>query len=106
MLHRSRHSGAISVTFFGGNEYYTIATMFDDGKIKDIRDYCEADVLNTYLVYLRYQHHSGVLSTESYNQAVGDILSLIQQEKESRPHLGEFFTAWQEACGDCFMLNP
>ena len=31
-----------------------VAPMFDEGRIEEIRDYCETDVLNTYLVYLRY----------------------------------------------------
>lgn len=81
-----------------------VATLHDEKRIKDIRDYCEGDVLNTYLVYLRYQHHNGLLTRESYNQAVGDILSLIQNEKDQRPHLGEFFTSWEEACNGSFTL--
>ncbi len=81
-----------------------VAQMYDDKKVKEIRDYCETDVLNTYLVYLRYMHHRGVLSTENYNQSVGDILSLIDGEKAKRPHLGEFFEAWDDACASDFML--
>lgn len=81
-----------------------VTEMFDNKQLKEIRDYCETDVLNTYLVYLRYQHHRGDMSTEAHNQAVGDVLSLIQNEGEERKHLAEFFTAWEEACDSRFTL--
>ncbi len=81
-----------------------VTEMYDNKQVKNIRDYCETDVLNTYLVYLRYQHHRGDLSTESYNQAVGDVLSLIQNEGEERKHLGEFFSAWEASCDSKFTL--
>lgn len=81
-----------------------VAPMYDAGKVKEIRDYCEADVLNTYLVYLRYQQHRGDITTETYNQAIGDVLSLIDNEKEERKHLGEFFEAWEESCKGKFTL--
>jgi predicted PolB exonuclease-like 3'-5' exonuclease len=81
-----------------------VSEMYDDGKIKEIRDYCETDVLNTYLVYLRYMQHRGDVSIEGYNKSIGDVLSFIDNEKEKRPHLGEFFTAWEDACGGKFVL--
>jgi len=37
-----------------------------DGKITLIRDYCETDVLNTYLVFLRLQYIRGILSSLDY----------------------------------------
>jgi 3'-5' exonuclease len=39
---------------------------FRDGRIDAIRSYCEADVANTYLVYLRFQVLRGLLSAESH----------------------------------------
>jgi len=81
-----------------------VSEMVDQGRIDDIRDYCETDVLNTYLVYLRHMHHRGKLSTDAYNRAVADLVSLIETEGESRPHLTEFMTAWGESAGNDFML--
>lgn len=82
-----------------------VSAMFDDGRLAEVRDYCETDVLNTYLVYLRWQHHRGQLTTEGYNRAVADIVSLIETEGEARPHLGAFLEAWGEASGNTFMLD-
>ena len=81
-----------------------VADMFDSGRIGEIRDYCETDVLNTYLVYLRHRLHAGGLSLEGYNRAVADIISLIEAEGAERPHLSAFLEAWAEASGNTFML--
>lgn len=82
-----------------------VAEMWDQKKIGAIRDYCETDVLNTYLVYLRHMLHRGTLTRESYNRAVADIVSLIETTMVARPHLGEFLTAWGEASGNRFTLG-
>jgi len=81
-----------------------VAETYDAGGIGDIRNYCETDVLNTYLVYLRWQHHTGALATDDLNRANADVIALIEAEKESRPHLGEFLEAWGEACGNEFTI--
>ncbi|MGB2337645.1 MAG: 3'-5' exonuclease, partial [Alcanivorax sp.] len=41
---------------------------FQDGDLKGIRDYCETDVLNTWLVYLRFQLMRGELDATGYDQ--------------------------------------
>ncbi|MEK9672248.1 MAG: 3'-5' exonuclease [Rhodospirillaceae bacterium] len=82
-----------------------VAGMYDDGRIKEIRDYCETDVLNTYLVYLRYQHHRRVLTTEAHDRAVADVISLIEAKGGERPHLNQFLDAWGEASGNKFLLS-
>ncbi len=72
-----------------------VAGMYEDGQIKEIRDYCETDVLNTYLVYLRYMLHRADLTKDAYDKAVTDVIGMIEEEKAVRPHLGEFLEAWQ-----------
>ena len=81
-----------------------VAQMVDDGQIAEVRDYCETDVLNTYLVYLRHMHHRGKLSTEGYNRAVADVVSLIESEGETRPHLKDFLDAWGASSDNAFTL--
>jgi len=41
---------------------------FRDGRIEAIRSYCEADVANTYLIYLRFQRLRGTLSATGYER--------------------------------------
>ncbi|MED5388422.1 MAG: 3'-5' exonuclease [Pseudomonadota bacterium] len=65
---------------------------FQEGDIKGIRDYCETDVLNTWLVYLRFQLMRGELDPTGYDQE----LTLLQDylKAEGHPHFLGFLEAW------------
>ncbi|MFT6341577.1 MAG: putative PolB exonuclease-like 3'-5' exonuclease [Alcanivorax sp.] len=66
---------------------------FQEGNLKGIRDYCETDVLNTWLVYLRFQLMRGELDPTGYEQE----LTLLQDylKAEGHPHFLGFLEAWQ-----------
>ena len=68
---------------------------FQDGDLKGIRDYCETDVLNTWLVYLRFQLMRGELDATGYDQE----LALLQDylKEEAHPHFLAFLDTWQKA---------
>ncbi len=67
---------------------------YAQGNIKAIRDYCETDVLNTFLVYLNYQRNRGILDQTQYLDECRLIRkSLIDSDL---PHLIEFEKAWIE----------
>lgn len=62
------------------------------GDLAGIRDYCELDVLNTYLVYLRLERVRGRLDPQGHArecQLVRDTLA-----GDERPHLQAFLRAW------------
>jgi 3'-5' exonuclease len=64
------------------------------GGLQRIRDYCETDVLNTYLIYLRFQLVRGHLSTE---QHVHELTRVRKFLAEAGPaHFKEFAAAWPE----------
>jgi len=65
---------------------------FQEGNLKGIRDYCETDVLNTWLVYLRFQLMRGELDPTGYEQE----LTLLQDylKAEGHPHFLGFLEAW------------
>lgn len=66
---------------------------FLDGDIVAIRNYCETDVLNTYLIFLRFQLLRGRLSVAEYNE---NCLRLeTQLRSENKSHLLEFLDAWE-----------
>jgi hypothetical protein len=64
------------------------------GDIQSIRDYCETDVLNTYLVYLNYQRNRGQLDQQQYL----DECQLVRKSlaASGHAHLVEFEKAWIE----------
>jgi predicted PolB exonuclease-like 3'-5' exonuclease len=65
---------------------------FKAGEIAAIRDYCETDVLNTYLVYLRFQLIRGQLTEAGYAQELELLRSTLQQD--DRAHIREFLEHW------------
>ncbi len=70
--------------------------MFRANKLKEIRDYCELDVLNTYLLYLKYSQHSGNLTKSNYAKCMQDVISYLESNSEKRSHLSNFLNAWLE----------
>lgn len=66
---------------------------YKQGDVAGIRNYCETDVLNTYLVYLRWLLTSGNITELIYEQYCEQLSQwLLQQEKS---HFNEFVEAWQ-----------
>ncbi len=73
-----------------------VSGLYDEGRLQEIRDYCETDVLNTYLVYLRYMQHKGELSLENYNQAIADVVLFLENNKDEKKHFADFSEAWKK----------
>ena len=67
---------------------------FQEGDIKGIRDYCETDVLNTWLVYLRFLLMRGDLDTVGYEQELSLLKDYLAEE--GLPHFQSFLEAWQK----------
>ena len=63
-----------------------------NGKVDEIRDYCETDVLNTYLVYLRFEYMRGNLDDKDLEREYALVRSTIASMDV--PHLNEFAAAW------------
>jgi predicted PolB exonuclease-like 3'-5' exonuclease len=64
------------------------------GDVKSIRDYCETDVLNTFLVYLNYQRNRGQLDQQQYLAECRLVREVLVDS--GQPHLVEFEKAWIE----------
>jgi predicted PolB exonuclease-like 3'-5' exonuclease len=66
---------------------------YQNGEIAAIRNYCETDVVNTYLVYLRFQLMRGVLSQDQYQQESELVRATLV--KSTEPHWHEFLGQWK-----------
>jgi len=66
-----------------------------EGGIKEIRDYCETDVLNTWLVYLRFEFMRGNLDAKDLQREYALVRSTLAGMDQ--PHLNEFLQAWPES---------
>jgi predicted PolB exonuclease-like 3'-5' exonuclease len=63
------------------------------GRIADIRSYCETDVLNTYLIYLRFELIRGKLTPAAHSAELGRARDWLREREES--HWREFAAAWK-----------
>ncbi|WP_455234754.1 3'-5' exonuclease [Thiogranum longum] len=65
------------------------------GEIEGIRNYCETDVLNTFLVYQRFQLIRGHLTQAAYETEIELLRSTL--EHEDKQHFREFLEHWETA---------
>ena len=63
------------------------------GAIASIRDYCETDVVNTYLIYLRFQLMRCVLTPERHASESALLRAML--EKRTEAHWREFLSLWK-----------
>jgi 3'-5' exonuclease len=69
-----------------------VSAAYREGKLDQIRRYCEADVMNTYLLYLRFQQLRGTLAAGEYATEVSLAREKIVSYRQ--PHWEEFIAAW------------
>lgn len=67
---------------------------YQAGKIDEIRDYCETDVVNTFLVYLRFQRLRGALTAKAFDAEVAAVRASLEGLK--LPHWQAFLAAWED----------
>lgn len=72
-----------------------VAAAYADGQIEAIRQYCETDVMNTYLVYLRFQRLRGALDAKTEVAEHTRVREFL--EATPAPHWQEFAAAWAAA---------
>jgi predicted PolB exonuclease-like 3'-5' exonuclease len=70
---------------------------YRNGELKKIRDYCETDVLNTYLVYLRFQNMRGHIDSAELDTEYGLVRDVLAEASADQQHLAEFAAAWSSA---------
>ena len=63
------------------------------GEVAAIRAYCETDVANTYLLYLRFQRIRGALDSEAYDREVALFRYWLGEQQS--PHWKEFAGGWK-----------
>jgi 3'-5' exonuclease len=69
-------------------------TAYLAGGLSRIRDYCETDVLNTYLIYLRFELVRGHLDANEHARELARVRKFLAES--SATHLKEFSAAWPE----------
>ena len=65
-----------------------VERYFKEGRIREIADYCESDVVNTYRVWLRYELFRGRLSPIQFQISEQKLIEFIKARSDAKPHLG------------------
>ena len=68
---------------------------YREGGLLEIRNYCETDVINTYLVYLRFELMRGRLDEAEHARECERVADLLRNSEED--HLRAFLNAWEAA---------
>ena len=65
---------------------------YREGRTDEIRRYCETDVMNTYLLYCRFQKMRGGFTEAEYEREIGLVRETLGGIDES--HWREYLAAW------------
>jgi predicted PolB exonuclease-like 3'-5' exonuclease len=68
---------------------------FQQGQIAAIRNYCETDVANTYLLYQRFQLVRGIINHVQYRRECELMRATFLKSGEN--HWREFLAGWKSA---------
>jgi predicted PolB exonuclease-like 3'-5' exonuclease len=64
-----------------------VEKFYRDGHIREIAEYCESDVLNTYRVWLRYELFRGQLSEAQFQTSETNLSEFVKARGNTKPHL-------------------
>jgi predicted PolB exonuclease-like 3'-5' exonuclease len=73
----------------GGMVGGEVEKYYREGLIREIADYCETDVVNTYRVWLRYELFSGRLSEADFQASEAGLSEYITAHGNTKPHLAD-----------------
>jgi predicted PolB exonuclease-like 3'-5' exonuclease len=66
-----------------------VEKYYRDGHIRQIAEYCESDVLNTYWVWLRYELFRGRLSEPEFQAGETNLIEFVKARGNTKPHLAD-----------------
>jgi hypothetical protein len=89
------HEIALLLGFPGklGMKGSDVWNAYRNNQIEQIRNYCETDVLNTYLIYLRFEQIRGNLTDAEFKREQDRVRVTLGDE--GFPHLQEYLKHWQ-----------
>ena len=66
---------------------------FQQGQLQEIRDYCETDAANTYLMFMRFQLLRGVYNPQEYQAEIDRLYHHLNAQPQE--HWQQFCQMWQ-----------
>jgi predicted PolB exonuclease-like 3'-5' exonuclease len=69
---------------------HMVQSLYDDGELEKINDYCRCDVLDTYFVLLRCKLLMGNISLEREQELIANTVKWLETKTEQFPVYGEY----------------
>ncbi len=66
------------------------------GNFRDVANYCETDVVNTYRVWLRHELFRGKLTNVAYDASESNLSEFVWFGETLKPHLVELGGSFSE----------
>ena len=63
-----------------------VSEMIDPVKVQDVGDYCETDILNTYLVFPLLMMQWIGINLDGYNRGILDVITMVEAKRNELPH--------------------
>lgn len=70
-----------------------VMKLYYEDKIEKIHEYCESDVLNTYMLFLKYELIKGNVSDEDYAYFLNSMSEFLKAKKANRAYVEIFCKA-------------
>jgi 3'-5' exonuclease len=64
-----------------------VEKYYRDGHIRQIAEYCESDVLNTFRVWLRHELFRGTLSSAEFEASEASLMKFVRARSNTKPYL-------------------
>jgi 3'-5' exonuclease len=66
-----------------------VERYYREGRIREIAEYCESDVVNTYRVWLRHELFRGRISAREFEASEAGLVDFIKARGNTKPHLAD-----------------
>jgi predicted PolB exonuclease-like 3'-5' exonuclease len=76
-----------------GSSGAEVDKYFREGRLREIADYCETDIVNTYRVWLRHELFRGTLTDVGLEASETILKQFIDTRINTKPHLKELIAA-------------
>jgi predicted PolB exonuclease-like 3'-5' exonuclease len=85
----------------GGIRGEDVERYHREGRIREIADYCESDVVNTYQLWLRHELFCGKLTEAGFQASETNLAEFIKTRGNTKPHLAELIRTEAEGRSGC-----
>jgi predicted PolB exonuclease-like 3'-5' exonuclease len=66
-----------------------VERYYCEGRLREIAEYCESDVVNTYRVWLRHELFRGRISAVDFEASEAALVDFIKTRSNTKPHLAD-----------------